>query len=94
MDGSVEKLEVTWQRVLTIWWSIAWRGFVFGVLSGVIVGAFWGLIAGLLGHADKAEKWGTLGGQIVSIPISMIVLKMVLEKKWKEFSIALISEQK
>ena len=93
MDGSMTKLEVTWKRALTVWWSLAWRSIVFGAAAGAIAGAFIGMIAGLMGQAEKAQQWGSYVGQIVSIPVSMIVVKIILQKKWKEFSIALIPKE-
>ncbi len=93
MDGSVTKLEVTWGRALTVWWSLAWRSIVLGGLAGAIAGAFIGMIAGLLGQVEKAQTWGSYVGQIVSIPVSMIVVKIILKKKWKKFSIVLVPKE-
>jgi hypothetical protein len=90
----MDKLEVTWNRVLLIWWSLAWRSVVFGAVAGAVIGALIGAIAGILGHADKARQLGAIGGQIVSIPISWMVLKIILQKRWKEFSIALVPNDK
>ena len=94
MSDSIEKLGVTWDRVLTVWWSFVWRSVVFGAAAGAVVGALIGAAAGLLGHADKAREWGAIGGQIISIPISVFVLKIILQKKWKEFSITLTANGK
>ena len=94
MDGSVEKLEVTWGRVLTVWWSFMWRSIVFGAAAGAVAGALIGLVAGVTGHADKAPRWGAIGGQIVAIPVTMLAIKIILQKKWKQFSIVLVPEQK
>ena len=93
MEDSVAKLEVTWGRALTVWWSLMWRIIVFGVAAGLVAGAFVGVIAGLTGQADKAKVWGGVAGYIVSVPVPMLVVKIVLQKKWKEFSIGLIPEK-
>ncbi|MCM8794874.1 MAG: hypothetical protein NC819_03630 [Candidatus Omnitrophica bacterium] len=93
MESTAVGLEVTWRRVLTVWWSFVWRSIVFGALAGAILGGIIGLIAGLLGQAQMAQKWGAIAGQIISIPVSMCVMKIILQKKWKEFSIQLIPRQ-
>ena len=88
----MNKLEVTWKRTLVIWWSIAWRGILFGAIAGAVVGAIVGFILGFLGRVDLASIGGGIAGYIVAIPISIWVLKIVLSKKFSEFSLQLIAE--
>lgn len=86
-------LDVNLDRTLIIWWAIAWRQLVFGLLAGAVLGFGSGFILGLAGHAELAPAIGMLLGWLAMIPISIVVLRIVLQKKFQTFSICLISNQ-
>lgn len=73
-------MTVTWKKALPVWWSAVWRGAVYGLLGGVVLGATGGALAVMLHTPDKATTYGTIGGYIASIPASMLGVKQALSK--------------
>jgi hypothetical protein len=86
----METLEVTWDRTLVIWWSYVWRCVLYSMLLGAFLGFGGGLIVGLVGRADLGAPVGALLGWLGSIPVSIVVLKQLLAKRFKAFSLALV----
>ena len=78
-----EELTVTWPRSIKVWWAVAWRGFLFGGLAGMVVGFIMGLV-GLV-------RYAALAGVIVGLPIGVWAFKRVLQLSFSDFRIALIS---
>ena len=77
-------LELTFKRVLCIWWSYFWRHMVYGVVAATIVATLEDL-AGLRGPLVR-----TLSAVLVMATVSMIVLGIVLNKQFGQFSIRLV----
>lgn len=73
-------VSIPWNEALSIWWSIAWRGFIFGLLGGFVLGFVGGFTAGAIGAPEYAEAWGVIGGYIASIPASMLAVKLAIPK--------------
>ncbi len=86
----MNKLEVTWGDALLIWWSYIWRCVVFSMILGFILGAIGGFIVGILGRSDLSASVGGILGYLGSLPISIYMLRKILNKRFKNFSIALI----
>ena len=91
------ELEITWKRVVRIWWSFLWRNFL-AILGAVIIGAIVGFIFGLiLGSMGVSVKTITMIvrpiGFLIGLGISVIPLKMVLGKDFGEFRLVLISSE-
>jgi hypothetical protein len=84
----MEKIEVTFNHVIKIWWSYIWRCALFSGLLGFIGG----LVVGLMVKAELAPMVGAVLGYIGSIPVSIYVLYKILNKKFSNFSIVLINE--
>jgi hypothetical protein len=82
--------EVTWRRVLAVWWLIVWRallgGAVLGFIAGFLVG-FIGLLAGLPQDVRLITS-GALGA-LASLIWGIIVLRMALRKTYSDFKIVL-----
>lgn len=89
----MEKVEVTWKATLVVWWSYVWRVMVFSSILGFILGFVGGFIVAMIGRPDLSGITGGILGYIGSIPISIWVLKKILNKKYKNFSVALVSEK-
>lgn len=90
----MEKIEVTWQLALKIWWSFAWRSTLLSFIVGMVAAFPVGVIAGMV-DAPK-EVSAVLSGFIglaVGLWMQIYVMKKILNKKYKTFSIALIREQ-
>ena len=86
----METIEVTWNHTLSIWWSYIWRCMVFSMLVGIVLGGIGGAIVGALGKPDMGGLVGGILGYIGSIPVSIYVMKTILNKRYKSFSIALV----
>ncbi|HKI61917.1 MAG TPA: hypothetical protein VKA31_06450, partial [Mariprofundaceae bacterium] len=81
---TVKEIEITWGRALKIWWSLVWRGVLFGMLGGAVVG----FVVGALGVSPKDT---TLIGMIIGVPIGIWVVKNVVGKSYSDFRLVLVS---
>jgi GYF domain 2 len=85
------ELEVRLGRLLRISWLITWRTVLGSVLIGFVLGFIIGFVLGALGGTLTQVKAicgavGIVGGLIWSL----VCLKMALEKKYRDFRIALV----
>lgn len=91
----MEIVEVTWGRALKVWWTMSWRCLVFGMLAGAGCGLVMGIIGGILGMDPNARSVLTM---LVTIPVSIFVgiwvIKGVLYKRYSDFSVVCIANNK
>ena len=73
-------MTIGWPKALAVWWSAAWRGFLYGAVGGFVLGAIGGFIAGVMSAPDRAGIYGAVGGYLASIPASMLGLKQALSR--------------
>jgi len=87
----MNEVTVTWGRAIKVWWSLLWRAILYSILAGLIVGIFVAIFGAILG-IDSASSTGLSGifGFLVGIPIGIWVIKIVLQKKYSDFRIALV----
>lgn len=88
----MSEVEVTWGRVFKVWWSLAWRGILFGFLAGAGAGfvvGFLGAMGGMI--RENISMYSMLAGGAVGVPIGLWVVKTVLGKKFSDFRLALVS---
>jgi hypothetical protein len=81
----------SWDYVLPLWWAFFWRASVLSCLVGLVLGAIGGFIVGMLRLPPLAG--GIVGGVLGwagSIPVSILVFRHVLGKKYKSFSIQFV----
>jgi hypothetical protein len=93
--AGLEMVEITWGNTLRIWWSYLWRCTLYTLLFAAIAGLLVGVVMGAMGETTIAggmegATFASLLGYILSIPISIAVLKDILEMKYRAFSIALV----
>jgi len=88
----MERVEVTWGTTLRVWWSYVWRTTVFSAILGFILGIIGGIVVSIMGKPELAGKVGGILGYLGSIPVSIWVLKKILDRKYKDFSVALVKE--
>jgi hypothetical protein len=88
----MEKVEVTWGTTLCVWWSYFWRVMLFSAILGAILGGIGGAIVGIVGKPELGGRVGGVLGYLGSFPVSVWVLKNILSKKYKKFSVALVNE--
>ena len=86
----MNRLEITWSHTLSIWWSYIWRCSLFSIILGFILGGIAGLVLGFVGRGDLAARVGMVLGYLCAIIVSIIFLRKILNKRYKNFSIALI----
>jgi hypothetical protein len=73
-------MSVSWGIALKVWWSAAWRGFLYGLVGGFVLGFVGGIIAAAIHAPEKAVFFGNIGGLIAAIPASMLGFKQALSK--------------
>jgi hypothetical protein len=74
--------ELTLQRLLSVYWLVAWRGYVGGAVLGAIAGFIWVMLGGTV------EASSMVGG-IAGLVWSFFVLQMAFRKKYHDFRIVL-----
>lgn len=88
----MSEIEVTWGRVVKVWWSLAWRGILFGFLAGAGAGFVIGFLGAMGGMSrESTSLYSMLAGGAVGVPIGLWVVKTVLSKRFSDFRLALIS---
>lgn len=91
------EVEITWGRVVRVWWAYAWRNFVAvlaAVLIGGILGFVLGVILGIVGIAPNTIKVVTAPlGAIIGLALSIIPMKMILGKDFGQFRLVLVSKE-
>jgi len=88
----MEKIEVTWGNTLRVWWSFMWRVGLFSGIAGGVLGFIGGIVVGVMGKSELAAPVGAVLGWLGTFPVSIWVLKIILNKQYKTFSVALINE--
>lgn len=84
-------LDVTWGHALSVWWLFAWRAVVGAMLGGAIVGGVFGFVAGTMGvPLETISMIGGIIGAVIGIVWGIVVIKMALNKKYKNFRIVLV----
>jgi len=76
----MQELEPTWQRALSVWWLILWRGIVGSVLLSIAIIALVDALAALIGIESKALNMiGALVVWLGSIVWGVVVVRMALQ---------------
>lgn len=71
-----------------------WRLVLFGMVLGAFLGFSGGFIVGLYGHPELAPAVGALLGWLGSIVMSIVVMRIILQKRFPNFTIQLIGVQR
>ena len=87
--GTMQELELTWSRVMSVWWLIFWRGSIGALLVGGVIGFIIGFIFGVLRIPMDPLIPGIPGG-IGGLLWFVLVVRMALGKKYQGFRIALL----
>jgi len=85
------ELEPTFDRTLSIWWLLIWRGTICGALMGgmlgVVIGAVW---YALQLSPENLQIVAKIAGGLVGLVWGFVVLRMALRKSYSGFRIALV----
>jgi len=91
------ELEITWSRVIRIWWSYLWRNLlciVIGMLLGMVFGFIVGFIMGAMGFSPRAIMFVTAPiGFVLGLGLSVVPMKLILGKDYGEFRLVLLAKQ-
>jgi ABC-type nitrate/sulfonate/bicarbonate transport system permease component len=88
----VQEVEITIGRLLRIVWLLLWRGSVGGLVIGGVVGFVLGFVMGMFGSTREHISLVTsIAGAVAGAIWWVVVVKMMLEKQYKDFRIALIT---
>lgn len=82
--------EITWSRVMSVWWLCYWRASLGGTVAGVLAGGITGFIHGILGIPMEGPVLPAIAGGIAGVAWSVVVVRMALKKKYRGFRIALL----
>jgi len=87
----MEEVEITWLRVTKIWWSLIWRGVIYGLILGIVISIplSMGAAALSLDQAQAERVIQNITG-ICGLLLGIWVLKIVLGKNYSDFRIALL----
>ncbi len=85
-------LELTWTRVLAVWWLIIWRTAILGTVALLVLGFILGFVLGAL-SVERAtlNLVGQIFGMAVYALTILITLRMALMKRYGGFRIALVA---
>jgi hypothetical protein len=70
----------SWGKAIAVWWSIVWRGFLYGVLGGCVLGFAGGIIAVYLHCPEKTTTYGAVGYYLGSLLACLFAFKQGLSK--------------
>lgn len=88
---SLQELEPTWQRAISVWWLTFWRGIIGGAIIDFGVGFIIGGIGWLAGMSDEAVNFAyAILGWPVGFVWLAVVWQMALRKHYRDFRLALI----
>jgi hypothetical protein len=89
----MQELEITWNRVMPVWWLIVWRGLLGGWILAVALAFLIGEAGGRLGFdfATVAATATTLSW-LAGLTWGLVVVRMALKKNYKEFRLALVAK--
>ena len=87
----MEELDITWVRAFKIWWSLIWRGLLYGIVLSIVLGFPLGLIANALG-LEQAQAQFLIQNVIAlcGLFLGIWILKVVLSKSYSDFRIVLV----
>jgi len=87
----MEEIDMSWRRVVSVWWLILWRSVLGGGVIGAIVGGLVGFIMGLL-HYPMDQL--VLAVRIVVLPFALawgvFILRTAFKKRYSGFRLAVI----
>ncbi|CAM2785124.1 hypothetical protein [Rariglobus hedericola] len=88
------ELEITWPRVLRVWWAYLWRSLIamlVAMILGGIAGFIIGFCMGMAGVPTRTIQFVTAPiGALIGLGISIFPIKMILGKNFGKFRLVLV----
>ena len=81
-EGRMNEFEVTWSRVLEVWWSLAWRGVTVGIVAGLAAN----FVLGIVGVPDYGKYAGAIAGFLGGI----WAVRTAIRTSYSDFRIVLV----
>jgi hypothetical protein len=89
----MQELEMTWERVMRVWWLIAWRGLLGGWILAVALAFLLGEAGGRLGlDFPTTAAIATAVSSLAGLAWGLLVVKWALKKNYKDFRLALVAK--
>ena len=91
MQTTMQELEPTWPRAISVWWLIVWRGVLGAAIIGGVLGFIIGLVGEIIGVSATAITAASgFVGLVVGIVWMVYVVQMALRKHYRDFRLALV----
>jgi hypothetical protein len=89
----MQEREITWKRVASVWWLIAWRGLLGGWILAVALAFLIGEAGGRLGlEFPTVAAIATTLSWLAGLAWGFFIVKMALKKKYGDFRLALVAK--
>jgi uncharacterized membrane protein YjjP (DUF1212 family) len=86
----MHEVELTWNRSMRVWWLFVWRSAVGGFVFAFVVGFIAGFLNFVLGKPLQTGVFGAILGFVTSMIWSTFVIRMALQKHYRDFRIRLV----
>ena len=97
MNEKIEILEPNWLISFKVWWSMVWRMLVYSIVAIIGFSLLMSIVFMLGVKFEEVSEMGGFFGWIISLPISLLIVRFILSMEYKNFKVAIIkknSEQK
>lgn len=89
----MEKVEVTWPIALRVWWSYTWRLVLITFVVVFLGSISFGFISVILPFSKEVlSVVANILGFLLTVIPQIYVIKKLLTKKYKKFSISVVRE--
>jgi hypothetical protein len=89
----MQKVEMTPERVMRVWWLLAWRGLLGGWLLAVTLAFLLGTVGDRLGlDFPTTAAIVTVISWLAGLTWGFFVVKMALKKNYQDFRLALVAK--
>ena len=88
------EIVATWDKVFRVWWALVWRWLLCWLTAIIIVAMLGSKVIPALGLSQTTERWLDA---IIVIPICIFItvlpVKMVINKKYGHFRLSLTEDK-
>jgi hypothetical protein len=84
-ESTVEELDITWFRALSVWWLMMWRTTAMSALVGLIVSLAWSIVA-------HPNAFTSVVAAVLAMPLGVVAVRMALRKTYRGFRLAAIAK--